>query len=65
LPDLESAAIQVEEEARRLEEEADLLLESIQGTVGALSDIRYGRLANGKLPEQVSSVLTRLETSCK
>jgi centromere-localized protein 2 len=65
LPDMESAANQVEGEVRRLEEEADLLMESIRGTVGDLSDVRYGRLANAKLPEQVLDELTMLETSCK
>jgi centromere-localized protein 2 len=61
---MENAASQVEDETRRLEEEADILLEHIQGTVGALSDIRYGRLSNSKLPEQVLDGLNRLETSC-
>lgn len=64
LPDLESAAQDVEDEIHRLEEEAEALLQDIQGTAGGLSDLRYGRLANGKLPEQVLEGLDRLESAC-
>ena len=65
LPEMERAASEIEDEIRRLEEEADSLLEGVQGTVGGLSDIRYGRLSNTKLPEQVLDGLNRLESSCK
>ncbi|TVY81884.1 hypothetical protein LSUE1_G001759 [Lachnellula suecica] len=64
LPELESAAEDVEEEIRRLDEEAETLREEMQVTVGGLSDLRYGRLANGELREQVLEGLSRLETSC-
>lgn len=64
LPELESAVEEVEVEIRRLDEEAEGLLAEIQSTVGGLSDLRYGRLANGKLREQVLEGLERLESSC-
>lgn len=62
---MEAAAEDVEDEIRRLEEEADSLLEQMRGTVGNLSDLRYGRLANGQLREQVLEGLRRLESSCE
>lgn len=65
IPELESAAEEVEDEVRRLEEEAEVLLEEMRGTVGGLSDLRYGRLANGQLREQVLKGLERLEASCE
>ena len=65
LPELESAAEEVEDEVRRLDEEAETLLEEMRATVGSLSDLRYGRLANGQLREQVLEGLERLETACK
>ncbi|RDL39254.1 Uncharacterized protein BP5553_03594 [Venustampulla echinocandica] len=64
LPDLESAADDVEDEILRLEEEADTLLQDMQGTAGGLSDLRYGRLANEKLPGQILEGLNRLESAC-
>ena len=64
LPEMEAAVEDVEDEIRRLEEEADSLLEQMQGTVGGLSDLRYGRLANGQLREEVLEGLSRLESSC-
>lgn len=65
LPELESAVEDVEDEIRRLEEEVETLLEEIGGTVGGLSDLRYGRLANGQLREQVLEGLGRLESACE
>jgi centromere-localized protein 2 len=56
---------EVEDEVRRLEEEAKALLEEMRGTVGGLSDLRYGRLANGQLREQVLEGLERLEAACE
>jgi centromere-localized protein 2 len=62
---LENAVEEVEDEVRRLEEEAKALLEEMRGTVGGLSDLRYGRLANGQLREQVLEGLERLEAACE
>lgn len=64
LPEMEKAVEDMEEEIRRDEEEAERLLEEMQNIVGALSDLRYGRLANAKLPEQVMEGLERLERAC-
>lgn len=61
---MENAVEDVEDEIRRQEEEAEALLEQMRGTVGGLSDLRYGRLANGQLREQVLDGLSRLEGSC-
>jgi len=65
LPELEQAAEEVEVEVRTLEEELETLLAGMKGTVGELSDLRYGRLANGQLREQVLEGLARLEESCE
>ena len=62
---MERAAEDIEAEVGRLEEEAEALLEDMKATVGGLSDLRYGRLANGQLREQVLEGLTRLESSCE
>jgi centromere-localized protein 2 len=64
LPELEGAIEDVEDEIRRLDEESGMLLEEMRNTVGGLSDLRYGRLANGQLREQVLEGLGRLEKSC-
>lgn len=64
LPEMSSAADDIEEEIQRLDEEAEALLAEMKGTVGGLSDLRYGRLANGELREQVLEGLERLESSC-
>jgi centromere-localized protein 2 len=61
---METAVEDVEDELHRLEEEAEALLEQMRGTVGGLSDLRYGRLANGQLRAQVLEGLNRLESSC-
>ena len=54
----------MEDEIRRDEEETEALLEEMETIVGGLSDLRYGRMANGELREQVLDGLNRLETSC-
>ncbi|CAG8979156.1 hypothetical protein HYALB_00000290 [Hymenoscyphus albidus] len=65
IPALEEATALVEDEIQRLDAEAEELLREIESTVGGLSDLRYGKLANGKLPEEVLGGLRRLEDSCK
>jgi len=62
---LERAVEDVEDEIRRLEEDSETILEEMRNTVGGLSDLRYGRLANGQLREQVLEGLERLEKSCE
>lgn len=65
IPDLERAVGEVEGELQRLEAEEAALMASVQQTVGGMSDLRYGRLANTNLPEQVLDGLADLEQTCK
>ncbi|KAF4637747.1 hypothetical protein G7Y89_g324 [Cudoniella acicularis] len=65
LPEMETAATDISEEIRRLEEESRTMLEEMRSTVGGLSDLRYGRLASEQLPEEVLEGLERLENSCR
>lgn len=65
IPDLEMAVGELEGELQRLEAEEAALMASAQQTVGGMSDLRYGRLANSQLPEQVLDGLADLEQTCK
>jgi len=65
LPDMEGAISALEAELQLLEEEEASLLASVRQTVGAMSDLRYGRLANSQLREQVLDGLGNLEEICK
>ena len=65
LPELESAITNLENEIKRLDEEEAVLRQSLNQTVGSMSDLRYGRLANSQLPEQVLESLSDLHETCK
>ncbi|CCC07577.1 hypothetical protein SMACR_06779 [Sordaria macrospora] len=65
LPDLEGAVSELESELQLLGEEEAALLASIQQTVGSMSDLRYGRFANGQLRDQVLEGLESLRETCK
>ncbi|KAK0674743.1 Cnl2/NKP2 family protein-domain-containing protein [Cercophora samala] len=65
LPSLEDAISELESQLQLLQSEEASLLASVQKTVGDLSDLRYGRLANPKLPEQVLEGLQGLQETCK
>lgn len=65
LPDMESAISELESELQLLGEEEAALLASVRQTVGAMSDLRYGRLANSQLREQVLEGLADLRETCK
>lgn len=65
LPDMEGAINELEAEMQLLEEEEAALLASVRQTVGGMSDLRYGRLANSQLPEQVLDGLGNLQEICK
>ncbi|ORY60108.1 Cnl2/NKP2 family protein-domain-containing protein [Pseudomassariella vexata] len=65
LPEMESAANDIEQETRKLEEEEAALLESVKQTVGGMSDLRYGRLANSKLRYEVLEGLNAIQEVCK
>ena len=55
----------MEAELQRLEAEEAQLLESAKQTVGNLSDLRYGRLSNSKLREQVLEGLQNVQETCE
>ncbi|AEO71749.1 b9cc7c2f-3ac6-49df-87cb-7e09bdcfe99f [Thermothielavioides terrestris] len=65
LPEMEGAVGELEAELQLLEEEEAALLASVRQTVGAMSDLRYGRLANSQLPEQVLDGLANLQEICR
>lgn len=65
LPELESTVTDLESEIKRLEEEEAELRQTLNQTVGSMSDLRYGRLANSQLPEQVLESLSDLHATCK
>ena len=56
---------ELESELQLLGEEEAALLSSIQQTVGGMSDLRYGRFANGQLRDQVLEGLASLRDTCK
>ncbi|CRK22744.1 hypothetical protein BN1723_012745 [Verticillium longisporum] len=64
IPELDSAVADLEAEIQKLEAEEAALVESIQQTVGSLSDLRYGRLSNPQLPDEVIHGLKGLQEQC-
>lgn len=62
---MDGAINELEAEMQLLEEEEAALLASVRQTVGGMSDLRYGRLANSQLPEQVLDGLGNLQEICK
>lgn len=65
IPELEGAVGALEAEIKRLEEEEAALQESIQQTVGGLSDLRYGKLSNGNLRDEIIGGLKSLQETCE
>ncbi|ESZ92871.1 hypothetical protein SBOR_6734 [Sclerotinia borealis F-4128] len=61
LPSLASAIEDLDDEIQRLDIETQELVVEMQNTVGGLSDLRYGRLANAGLSMQVLEGLERVE----
>lgn len=62
---MESAAADMEQEIRSLEAEEAVLLDSVKQLVGGMSDLRYGRLANPKLKEEVLENLAGMQAACE
>lgn len=62
--EMERAAKHMRAENKRLEEEEAALLKSIEQTVGSLSDLRYGRFANGQLRDSVLEGLKEFQEAC-
>lgn len=65
VPSLELAAQELESENQKLSEEIQQLQDDLDATVSALSDLRYGKLANEKLQPQILEDLAALEKACK
>ncbi len=65
LPEMEKAAEVLEKELRQLEKQEAKLLTSIQHTVGNMSDLRYGRLENSQLRDQILEAHANLQETCK
>jgi centromere-localized protein 2 len=65
IPELEGAVGALEAEIKRLEEEETALQESIQQTIGGLSDLRYGKLANSQLRDEIVDGLKSLQETCE
>lgn len=65
IPELDSAAEELDATIQKLEEEEAELLQSLQQTVGAMSDLRYGRLANGQLSKQILEGLQTVQETCE
>ncbi|KAF5006957.1 hypothetical protein FDECE_6697 [Fusarium decemcellulare] len=65
IPELEGATGALEAEIEKLKEEEAALLESVQQTIGALSDLRYGKFANGRISEEVIDGLKNVEAACE
>lgn len=64
IPEMDSAVASMEADIESLEAEEAALRESIQQTVGGLSDLRYGRLSNQRLPDEVIQGLKTLQAQC-
>ncbi|KKY32791.1 putative cnl2 nkp2 family protein [Diaporthe ampelina] len=65
IPELDSSAHELDASIQALEMEEAELLQSIKQTVGNMSDLRYGRLSNAKLTEQVLEGLQNVQETCQ
>lgn len=61
---MEKAVGDLELEVQRLEEDETALLDEVRQTVSAMSDLRYGRLANPKLRDEVIEGLQSIQAAC-
>lgn len=64
IPELDGAVEDLEAEIKSLEEEEKALTESLKQTVGSMSDLRYGRLTNPGLVDDVFQGLERVTAEC-
>ncbi|KAK4228318.1 Cnl2/NKP2 family protein-domain-containing protein [Podospora fimiseda] len=65
IPGLEDAINELESQLQLHKEEEAALLAQLKQTVGTMSDLRYGRLANPKLPGEILEGLADLQETCK
>ena len=61
---MEDAADDIEGEIQKLEDEASSILDELRSTVDGLSDLRYGKLPNSELGQEVLEQLRGLEKIC-
>jgi centromere-localized protein 2 len=68
LPEMEAACAELEAEMKELDEEEERLLQEVQGTIGGLSDLRYGKFApiigGGEVRDEVLERLKGLREVC-
>ncbi|TPX10005.1 uncharacterized protein E0L32_008852 [Thyridium curvatum] len=65
LPELETAISDLEDEIQAFRSDEEKLLLAVRQTVGNLSDLRYGKLANSHLRDQVLEGLADVQATCK
>lgn len=62
---MDAAIADLEAEIQNLEAQETALRESVEQTVGTMSDLRYGRLSNPKLREDVIQGLKSVQDVCE
>ncbi|KIH94327.1 centromere-localized protein 2 [Sporothrix brasiliensis 5110] len=65
VPELDDAIRDLEAEIQQLDEEEARLMAAVQQSVGNLSDLRYGRLYNPQLPDEVIKGLQNVQATCE
>lgn len=64
IPELEGAADALEAEIEKLEDEEENLIAAIRQTIDDLEDLRFGKLSDGQLKNNVTEGLTSLQDAC-
>ncbi|CCF32014.1 Cnl2/NKP2 family protein [Colletotrichum higginsianum] len=64
IPEMDTAMADLEAEIQKLETREKSLLESVKQTVGSMSDLRYGRLSNHRLRDDVMQGLKSVQDAC-
>ncbi|KAI6784301.1 uncharacterized protein J7T54_004847 [Emericellopsis cladophorae] len=64
IPELESAALALEADVAKLQDEEVKLLELVKSNVDSLSDLRYGKFSNAKIRDEVLDGLRTLQETC-
>lgn len=65
IPELDNSVEELDAAVQELGLEEASLLQSIKQAVGSMSDLRYGRLANGQLGKQVLDGLQTVQETCE
>ncbi|OLN86668.1 hypothetical protein CCHL11_03774 [Colletotrichum chlorophyti] len=65
VPEMDTAIADLEAEIRDLEAQEERLMDSVRQTVGSLSDLRYGRLSNPQVTEDVIQGLKSVQDACE